>query len=64
MLLFLVWDLMIFKKVLGHYMLKAFGEVGMYKVFGNVYGPAPKYGENDYQYTRSLYGYNIILRSK
>ena len=53
-----------FQKGAGALHAKGLWGVGMYKVFGSVYGPAPKYGENDYQYTRSLYGYNIILRSK
>ena len=54
---------MIFKKV-GALHAKGLWGVGMYKVFGRVYSYAPKYGENGYQYTRSLHGYNIILRSK
>ena len=53
-----------FQKGAGALHAKGLWGVGMYKVFGSVYGPAPKYGENDYQYTRSLYGYNIILRLK
>lgn len=30
-------------------------------LFGKLYGKGPKYGENDYQYLRSLYGYNLGL---
>lgn len=51
-----------FQNSAGVLMLRAFG--GLYNVFGNVYGQVPMYGENKYQYTRSLYGYSIILKSK
>ena len=47
-----------FQNSAGVLMLRAFG--GLY----NVYGQVPMYGENRYQYTRSLYGYSIILKSK
>ncbi|WP_263390495.1 RHS repeat-associated core domain-containing protein [Psychrobacter sp. YGAH215] len=30
--------------------------------FGTLYGKGPKYGENDYQYLRSQYGYNLGIK--
>lgn len=33
--------------------------VFLYNTFGKTYGEPPMYGEKEYQYTRSLYGYSL-----
>lgn len=50
-----------FQKGAGALQQKGLVGAAKYKIFGTIYGPAPYYGENEYQYRCSLTGYNQTM---
>ena len=50
-----------FQKGAGALQQKGLVGAAKYKIFGTIYGSAPYYGENEYQYRCSLTGYNQTM---